>query len=109
VPGKFHFVTDISKHGILDREATVREFRDPEFTAIICADLKTGKVRWRTASNEPGTWVGANVLAGDRLLDGKTGKSLGKLKLPTLLGISRDGKFVGIEGRMLVGGQIRAR
>jgi hypothetical protein len=109
IPGKFHFVTDISKNGILDREATAREFRDPEFTGIVCADVQTGKVRWRASTKEPGKWVGAHVLAGDRLLDGKTGRTLGQLKLPTLLGISHDGKFVGIEGRMLVGGQIRAR
>jgi hypothetical protein len=109
VPGKYFYVTDISKHGILDRDATVRENRDPEFHTIICADVKTGKVNWRAPSKVPGTWVGANVLAGDQLLDGKTGKSLGILKLPKLLGLSQDGTFMGVDGRTLVGGRIRAR
>lgn len=109
VPGKFSYVTDISKHGILDRDAKVEGSIDDGGTTIICSDPQTGKVRWRAVTKQPGKWVGGNVLAFDRLLDGKTGKSLGKLKLPQLLGLSPDGSFVGIEGKSLVVGQIRAR
>ncbi len=109
VPGKFFYVTDISKHGILSLDGKADDYGNSNFTGMICADPQTGKVRWRAASKQPGKWVGGNVLAGDELLDGKTGKSLGKLKLPQLLGLSQDGKFVGVDGRRLVGGRIRAR
>lgn len=107
VPGKFFYVTDISKHGILSLDGKSDDYGNSNFTGMICADPQTGKVKWRSASKSPGKWVGGNVLVFDRLLDGKTGKSLGKLKLPELLGLSQDGKFVGVDGRTLVGGRIR--
>lgn len=109
VPGKYFYVTDISKHGILSLDGKSDDYGNSNFTGMICADPQTGKVKWRSANKSPGKWVGGNVLVFDRLLDGKTGKSLGKLKLPQLLGLSPDGSFVGIEGRSLVVGQIRAR
>ena len=109
VPGRFLNVTDITQYGILDREGKPMMNGDIDFDTIVCADATTGKVKWRASSKEPGRWVGSNVLTGDRLLNGKTGRLLGKLKLPRLLAVGRDGTFVGIDGETLVGGRIRAR
>lgn len=110
VPGKFLNVTDITQHGILDREGKRMLTGDIDFDTIVCAEAITGKIRWRAPSKEPARWMGGNVLTGDRLLNGKTGRLLGKLKLPKkLLTVGRDGAFVGIDGKALVGGRIRAR
>lgn len=110
VPGKFLNVTDITQHGILDREGKPYVNGDMRFDTLVCADAVTGRIMWRASSKEPARWVGSNVLTGDRLLNGKTGRLLGKLKLPKkLLVVGRDCAFVGIDGRSLVGGRIRVR
>lgn len=109
VPGFFSHPSDISQFGILDRRGKEEMYRDIEFNSIVCADATTGKLKWKASSKEPGRWVDGNVLTGDRVLSGKTGRSLGKLKLPKLLAIGQDGAFVGIQGLTLVGGRIRTR
>lgn len=109
VPVQFLDVSDITEHGILGREGSVTMTGDPDLNTLVCADAVTGKVMWKSSIKELGVWVGRNVLVGDVLLDGKTGKNLGKLKLPKLIGVGNEGKFVGIEGQSLVGGRIVVR
>ncbi|MBX7131786.1 MAG: hypothetical protein K1X67_03810 [Fimbriimonadaceae bacterium] len=109
VPGRFAHPSDISPYGILDRRGKEDNYGGTEFTSLVCADATTGKIKWMASSKEPGKWVGGNVLTGDRLLDGRSGRLLGKLKLPKLLAVGQDGTFVGIDGQDLVSGRIRAR
>lgn len=109
VPGEFLHISDITPYGILDRQGKRTLTGDIDFDTLVCADATTGKVKWRASTKDPAKWVGGDVLTGDSLLNGKTGRLLGKLTLPTLLAVGRDGAFVGIDGKSLVAGWIRAR
>lgn len=109
IPGNYTYVTDISANGILHRGFKPREYIEPIFISVICADIKTGDQKWVVQSSSSGHWIKQDVLIGNSVYDGTTGKLRGRLKMPNVLKLDNSGRFLGIDGRMLVFGTIRGR
>lgn len=109
IPGLFFYVSDITEHGILHRGFIPNEYTDPTFKSVICADIKTGNTKWTVPTSASGRWIGEDVLISNSIYDGETGEFRGRIELPQILSLGSDGSFLGIDGRMLIGGKIIAR
>ncbi len=76
-------ITDIGPLGILGHRVKLLEYGDTEMAGKpFCLDGVTGKVLWHSQKGYSMYWKGDKVICGNNVLDGKTGKVIGRVPSP---------------------------
>lgn len=74
-------VTNIGPRGILARLLKYNEqWCRYEVQGAVCLDPATGRELWR--GQHAGRWFGSYVLDGDTVVDGRSGRTVGRLGIP---------------------------
>lgn len=84
---RLQWVTDVGPRGILGERGHQDGLGNWHLSRVLCLRQDSGKVIWSApyemdSWTDSPRWVGNNVLAGRSLLDGRTGRQIGKLTPP---------------------------